>query len=90
MSKATHLGLGLMEIVQKYKYLDVKIEMERNPRKFQCRDGWPGSVSVESVARAQRTQQHGVPQFPHARPGITQTSFPLAAQVGQRTPGSYK
>ena len=30
MSRATHLGLGLMEIVQKYKYLDVKIEIERN------------------------------------------------------------
>lgn len=45
---------------------------------------------LESVVRSQQTQQHGVPQFPHARPGITQTSFPLAAQVGQRTPGSYR
>jgi hypothetical protein len=53
----------------------------------------PGRLAREHFRQVwlspQPTQQHGVPQLPHARPGITQTSLPLAAQVGQRTPGSY-
>lgn len=33
--------------------------------------------------------QQWVPQYEQARPGMTQTSDPLAAQVGQRTPVIY-
>ena len=39
--------------------------------------------------RSTAAQKQGVPQLPQARPGITQISRPLAAQVGQRTPGSW-